>query len=87
MNTRGSIIPVVGETLDIMPNWLKNILFLALLVAVTGTLSWLTGARGIIDSAVSFIGSVFGIDNLTFTAFVVIAFLLTLAIIINNMGG
>ena len=80
MNQSASIIPVISETLDIMPGWLKYALFLAVLVAVS-TVFWLAGVQKTLDAGWSFIGNAFGFNNFTWGGFVVICFLAVLAMI------
>ena len=78
MNNKGSVIPIVAEFLSIIPDWLKVVLFLSLLLGIGLTASTSLQAQSsllMFNGIIDFIASGLGIKNASFQIFVIISFL------------
>lgn len=78
VNNKGSVIPIVAELLSIIPDWLKVVLFLALLLGIGLTATTSIQAQGTLlmfNGMIDFIAGGLGIKNASFEIFVIISFM------------
>lgn len=83
MNNKGVIIPILSDYLDILqtfPNWLQAIIFLSLLVGVSGFLAWGGPVKAGLNIIIGVIGGALGIEYASWETFVILCFLAFVAI-------
>ena len=81
MNKKGSVIPVIAETLDLMPEWLKITLFLAVVFALSIGLWWAGPIKAGLNSILDAVCGVFNIGYCSWDIFVIVIFIAVLALV------